>query len=191
MAHVMVIGESGALKEVSLFLARHDNMVSVVGLNQDSLTALKAEAQSFGGKINPISVDYSDVHYFKLELRESIRVHGPVTLAIAHMQASTLPEFANVLVGEVMKHSPVCRYFQLFSLGDLDLIPGHFLRDPFPDIPRLLYRTISIGFDSVGFNRKTVGSGKIASGVIDAIRNDSKYTVVGMDVPEGPAAKSA
>jgi hypothetical protein len=139
MAHVIVVGGTGMLREVSLFLAKHDNTVSVIGLEREDLNGLALEAQKFNGRINPILVDYRDPQALEQGLCEAMRFFGPLTLAVAWITPDALPGAANTLAAVISAHSPVCRYFQVLPGGEitgkdrrfLDNLPGAG-KDPVP-----------------------------------------------------------
>ena len=179
MAHVLVIGGTGMLREVSLFLAKHDNTVSVVALEAVDLENLKQEAQIENGRINTIEVDYCEGKRFQNAVKAAMEAHGPITLAIAWMHTSALPDAANLLVDVISEHSPVCRYFQVLPSSGITGKDRRFLENPFPQHNKILYRKIILGFRVDQGMRAYLSNKEIASGVIKALRDDAKDAVLG------------
>lgn len=176
------------LREVSLFMSKHDNTVSVVALESEDLLELKAEAALSGGRINPIQVDYKDATRFASAIRNAMKMHGPIMLAIAWMSTDALPDAANVLVQEIMKLSPVCRYFQVLPSSGITGKDRRFLENPFPEHNRILYRKIILGFHYENGMLKWLTNSEVAAGVIEAVRDDEKDAVVGeVEPPQAPA----
>lgn len=179
MAHVIVVGGTGMLREVSLFLAKHDNTVSVIGLEHEDLRKLALEAQKFNGRINPILVDYRDRQALEDGLREAMRFFGPLTLAVAWISPDALPGAANTLAEVISAHSPVCRYFQVLPSAGISAKDRRFLDNPFPGLEKILYRKILLGFKVEQGMSVFLSNHEISDGVIQAVRNDRRDAVIG------------
>ncbi|MGE8035553.1 hypothetical protein B1B04_13950 [Lysinibacillus sp. KCTC 33748] len=66
----LVIGGTGMLKDVSLWLIQQGNHVTVIGRQQKKMQNLIDENKN-GSKLSAILVDYTNYNRFKLALTES------------------------------------------------------------------------------------------------------------------------
>lgn len=179
MAHVLVVGGTGMLKKVALFLAAHDNIVSVIARSKSDLEELKAEAETANGKILPIQLDYRDQEALTKELEAAISAHGPINLAVNWMHADAIGS-AQCIAEILNSTSPVCRYFQVLPSIDGDAASDHdYYNDPFSHFPKVLYRKIILGFIVEGGMSRWLTDAEISAGVIDALRNDRHDAVIG------------
>ncbi len=192
MAHVLVVGGTGTLKDVSMFLAQHDNTVSVIARDAERLTSLVAESGDFVGQINPVNVDYNQTDELRTALFDAIAAHGPIILVVNWMRtyaingAQTLSEIIN-------RTSPICRYFQVLSTHNAHHFPNeHFFMNPFGETQRILHRTIMLGIqlDNKGVARE-LNNTEICNGIVDAIRNDRRNAVIGISESVSGRAQSA
>lgn len=179
------------LREVSLFLAKHDNTVSVIGLEREDLNGLALEAQKFNGRINPILVDYRDPQALEQGLCEAMRFFGPLTLAVAWITPDALPGAANTLAAVISAHSPVCRYFQVLPGGEITGKDRRFLDNPFPELEKILYRKIILGFKTERGMSVWLSNQEISDGIIQAIRNDRRDALIGQADPHAGQAMTA
>ena len=76
--HALVLGGSGMLRDVSLWLA-HRMVTSVIARNTERLDQLAACHVNLHGS----AVDYTDVDRLHIRLKEVQRMHGPVELVVA------------------------------------------------------------------------------------------------------------
>lgn len=171
------------LREVSLFLAKHDNVVSVIARTQEELNDLVLSAGELADRIHPIAVDYLDDYVLRKQLRKAIAKHGPVTLAVNWMQTEAL-ESAYSVAEILNKTSPVCRFFQVLpgtDINDQRLKP--FFEGPFEGLDRVLYRQIVLGFVAEKGMSRWLSNEEISEGAISALRNDTKVAVIGSVEP--------
>lgn len=180
------------LREVSLFLARHDNTVSVIGLEPEDLRSLSLEAQqNNNSRINPILVDYRDTAALEASLCEAMRFFGPLTLAVVWIAPDALPGAADTLAGVISAHSPVCRYFQVLPSTGLGRKDSRFLDSPFPELEKILYRKIILGFKVERGMSVWLSNQEISDGVIEAVRNDRRDKVLGTADPHQSQPRTA
>ncbi len=192
MAHVLVVGGTGTLKDVSLFLAQHDNTVSVIARDAERLTTLVKEAGDLQGQINPVNVDYNQTDELRAALFEAIEAYGPIILVVNWMKTYAVSG-AETLSLIINRTSPICRYFQVLSTQNADHFPNeHFFSNPFGETQRILHRTIMLGsqLDNKSQPRELTNS-EICNGIIDVIRNDRRNAVIGIAEPLGGRAQSA
>ena len=192
MAHVLVVGGTGTLKDVSLFLAQHENTVSVIARDTERLESLCNEAGDLVGRINPVIVDYNQTDELKKALFQAIASHGPIILVVNWMHTYAVGG-AETLATIINRTSPICRYFQVLSTHNSDHYPNeHFFMNPFGETHRILHRTIMLGYelDNTG-NTRTLNSSEICSGIVDAIRNDRRNAIIGLSDPVAGRAQTA
>jgi hypothetical protein len=180
------------LREVSLFLAKHDNTVSVIGLEQEGLLSLALEAQECNlSRVNPIMVDYRDAQALEASLQEAMRFFGPLTMAVVWINPEALPGAADTLANVISAHSPVCRFFQVLPSAGIGPKDRRFLDNPFPGFPKILYRKIILGFKVEQGMSVWLSDKEIVEGVIQALRNDSRSVTIGTADPYPSQTRSA
>lgn len=181
MAHVLVVGGTGMLSKVSLFLAEHDNVVSVVARDPEKLEALTKDAKDrgFRGNINPIPADYRNIRELVKKLTLAVQAFGPFTLVLNWMEARAV-EATMALARFVNETSPICRFFHVV-LGDrmnpqihLDSEVSAMLRP----LEKVLYRRIILTPTDDDRGQR-LSDEEISSGTIAAVRNDEHNFVIG------------
>ena len=181
MAHVLVVGGTGILEKVSLFLASHDNVVTVVARSQQDFEKLKAQAEGLSGKINPIVVDYQEMEGLSRQIENSIQTYGPVTLAVNWVQEQFM-KVVDVIASLINATSPLCRYFQVLSGAELSgERQRNYFESAFHNLERVLYRIIVLGFKREQGTRRQLNNEEISEGIIKALRDDSKKVLIGSD----------
>lgn len=182
MAHVLIVGGTGLLKRVSLFLAQHSNTVSVIARHRESLDQLASEAGELSDRINPIELDYQNIKQLQKQLKASVRKHGPIMLAVTWVHEDA-PETRDTIAGFLNRTSPVCRYFHVQgSTTDPQPIADAY-KNMLARYQKVLYRRIILGFEvEKGFTRWLTEE-EVGNGVIEAIRSDSREAVIGFPDP--------
>lgn len=179
MAHVLVVGGTGIIEKVSLFLASHDNVVTVVAQSGDDFEKLQARAQGLSGKINPIAIDYDEIDGLTTRIQESIASFGPVTLAVNWVQAQVL-KVVDAIASILNATSPVCRYFQILPGQELAGVKERkYFENMFLNLERVLYRIIVLGFKREKGTNRSLSNEEISDGVIKALCDDSKNVMIG------------
>jgi NAD(P)-dependent dehydrogenase (short-subunit alcohol dehydrogenase family) len=181
MAHVLVVGGTGILQKVSLFLASHDNVVTVVSRSQEDFERLQAQAVGLSGRINPITVDYQEVDGLSRRIQESILAYGPVTLAVNWVQEQFM-KVSDVIAAILNATSPLCRYFQILPGAELARVKErNYFESAFRNLERVLYRIIVLGFKREKGLKRQLNNEEISEGIIKALRDDSKSALIGSD----------
>jgi NAD(P)-dependent dehydrogenase (short-subunit alcohol dehydrogenase family) len=165
--HVLVVGGTGMLRGVSIHLARGGDVVSVVARTPSRLEALAREAG-----VNPVCVDWTDAARLEALLRDAVRVHGPLRLAVCwiHSTAREAPfAVARVAADE---GSPV-PYLQAFGSS-----AGDAWRRRLSAWPGIRYRRVLLG--RVGDRWLT--DEEISAGVIGALSRPEDVVQVGEPV---------
>ncbi|MFM2375128.1 MAG: hypothetical protein RLZZ165_225 [Bacteroidota bacterium] len=179
MAHVLVVGGTSILDKVSLFLASHDNVVTVLARSEDDLDKLCGRAGELSGKINVIKVDYQEADRLSERLHESIQAHGPFTLAVNWVHEQVL-KVLDMIASILNATSPVCRYFQILPAQDLPKGKERkYYESIFLNLERVLYRIIVLGFKREKGATLRLNHDEISDGVIQALCDDSKNAMIG------------
>lgn len=181
MAHVLVVGGTGILEKVSLFLASHDNVVTVVARSQKDFETLKAQAEGLSGKINPIIVNDQEMDGIAHHIQDSIQTYGPVTLAVNWVQEQYM-KLVDVIAALINATSPLCRYFQVVSGAELSQVKErNYFENAFRNLERVLYRIIVLGFKREKGETRNLNKEEISEGIIKALRDDAKNALIGSD----------
>ena len=181
MAHVLVVGGTGILEKVSLFLASHGNVVSVLAKSPDDFEKLTKEAKGLNGTINPISIENDEVDGLANLVKASIEKYGPVTLAVNWVQTNLL-KAVEAIAHVLNATSPICRYFQVLPMNELTPVRERSnLESFFHNLERVLYRIIVLGFKKEKGENRLLSNDEISEGIIKALRDDSKKAIIGAD----------
>ena len=194
MAHVLVVGGTDHLKEVSLFLAEHDNIVSVVARSESKLFELKSEAEkrNLKGSINPIPVDYSREDQLTNRIHQAVQEFGAIILAVNWTSGEEL-DHTYLLADLIHKKAPICRFFQVMGTENGAVTPDQKLSPTSSShLPKVLFRRIILGVRRMENGLVSLLNSREASeGIINAIRNDIREAWIGINSPLGTTAKLA
>ena len=186
MAHILVVGGTGMLYNVCRHLCESANTVTVIARNKERLNRLVSDTKKMVGSINPLSLDYAAYKQLKDELRESIFTNGPVELTICWINTSKAPEAATIIADIIdkQKNQIKCKHYQLLSSATAD--PSHVKIDiskNFNSFDNIDFRTILLGFVTEGETSRWLTDKEICSGVIEAIDNDARNSIIGAVEP--------
>ncbi|WP_256378131.1 short-chain dehydrogenase [Sporosarcina sp. D27] len=170
--HVLVVGGSGMLKEVCLWLVDQGYNVSVIGRTKKRLDDVVNEA-SDSSSVFPISVDYRNEELFLKEIMEIQHKRGPITLAVSWIH-SDARNTLHLLTEQIsnLSNNP----WRLFHVkgSSAHLSQGHIL------VPEhCLYRQIVLGFILSDSYSRWLTNKEIAAGIIKAIQWDQEESIVG------------
>lgn len=170
--HALVIGGTGMLKQVTLWLERNGYHVSVIGRKYSRLNAVVKEAGD-AHRVTPISLDYYDDGALRSAIEKTNAEHGPIDLVVAwiHSAASN----ALSVLNETVSKNAIADWRLLHVRGSTAYIDKKN-----PEVPaNCLYRQVLLGFVLDGGGARWLTHGEIASGVIKAIHTDEEEHVVG------------
>ena len=185
MSHSLVIGGTGMLRGVSLYLCESDDIVTVVARSRERLQMLAEEADRRGGVINPIAVDYGDSVGLQNELNAAIREHGRVERVVTWIHESA-PDAASIVARSVGRSRYPCRYFELCGSGTVDPTEAaERHRSEMEHSGNIVYRQVILGFVRETSGSRWLTTDEIVDGVIDSIEADNPCQVVGIVHPWG------
>ncbi len=174
--HALVVGGTGMLKDVCLWLVEQGYNVSVIGRNQRRLDDVVNEA-SDSTSIIPISVDYRDEKLFLKMINDIKNECGPVTLVVSWIHSNASDSFHNLM--EQLSKPPTA-FWRLFHVrGSAAHLSSTSILAP----EGCLYRQIQLGFVLGETHSRWLTNEEIATGIIKAIQEDQEKYVVGILEP--------
>lgn len=181
--HTIVVGGTGMLKELVLWLVKQGSTVTVIARDNKKLMALVQETQALPGSVYPLAVDYTDELLLQEELLLAIRMHGPPVLAVCwiHSHATQAPiSIAGLLDKEVQK----CNYYHVLGGGDVqpDKEDNPF-RTTVGRLKHINYFEIVLGFIVEDGNSRWLTDEEICQGIIDAFDSKETLHIIGQTEP--------
>ncbi|TCP24529.1 hypothetical protein EV207_12428 [Scopulibacillus darangshiensis] len=178
MGHDVIVGGTGMLKDVSIWLASQGNHLTVIGRNHDRLLQLEREVPD-SGNLNLLSLDYHNVDQLTNAVLQAIKVHGPVSRAVVWMH-STANDALQALVDCLS--STVQDTWSLYHvLGSAASRPNAVTR---PELRgNCHYHEIILGFNMRSGISRWLTHNEISTGVIHALEHEARETIVGIVEP--------
>lgn len=182
-SHVLVVGGTGMLRGVSLFLAERGATVSVVARRRDRLQSLVDSAAATRGEINPLQLDYGDPVKLERSLSSSIEAFGPISLAVCWVH-SVASDPLSVVAKTIVAAAGSPRLFHVRGSATANPAAG----GPRPPesmlaFPTLRYRQVILGFVIQDGRSRWLNHQEISDGVISAVTSDRELTIVGTVEP--------
>lgn len=182
MAHCLVVGGTGMLRNVAVVLAEAGHRISVVARNKERLIGLVRDTQRSPGIINPIVVDYSQSDEFARKLREAVSVLGPVSMAVLWIH-SEFVDAVNVVARVLGDQTDTCQVYHVLGSQAADPSARKSDHTPFHGVKHLSYRPIVLGFKREHDRARWLTDDEIAGGVLDTIANDRTEAIIGTVTP--------
>ncbi|MCM3766961.1 short-chain dehydrogenase [Neobacillus niacini] len=177
MKHALVIGGTGMLSALPLWLVKEGCHVSVIGRSEERLVHLRSRVQD-STCITPISVDYRQEELLREQIRWTVGQNGPLDLVVAWIHSP----FKNVLetmAREVADPQQWSLFHVIGSRANPEEIKTGLSLDG-----TCSYRQVQLGFMMEGESSRWLTHKEISNGVIEAIKKDKQYHVVGILGPE-------
>lgn len=167
--HTLIVGGTGMLSGLTKALAGDGGRLSL----------LSRQASAFPD-VEGFEVDYYDAAAFRRALDAAVARSGPVDLAVAWFHALKLQ--APRLLAEQVSG----RMFQV--LGSALADPAHperleRARAVAADLPDCAARQVVLGFRIEAGGSRWLTNAEISDGVLEAIRTDRAYTIIGQAEP--------
>src|SRR5271163_401747 len=168
--HVLIIGGSGMLCGVARHYLSQGADVSVLARHLRPIEKIAEDVQPLHGKLWPVVVDYGNAAMMRQMLVEH-HLRKPFSLVIAWVHS----EYPHSLraVDEMVSIKPQRSKVRLFQL----LGSSHVISDIGGEEGG--YRSICLSSVVEGTMRRWLSHEEICTGVIHAIQNDQKATVIG------------
>ena len=176
MKHALVIGGTGMLSKVSLWLAANGYHVSVIGRNQKKMKRLLSSVES-DSHMTPVLVDYTNNEELAKQLRHIQKLNGHIHLVVAWVHSigkNVIPCLTNCISD--------AESWELFhvngSSSNLDNIKKKM------DLPQHVeYHQIQLGFILEDGNSRWLRNHEISDGVIQAMTESKIKHIVGTIEP--------
>jgi hypothetical protein len=174
--HALVIGGTGMLSKVSIWLAANGYHVSVIGRNQEKMQRL-LNADVRPSRMTPVLVDYTNNEELAKQLRQIQKLNGNIDLVVAWVHATgknVIPCLTNC-----MSDAEQWKLFHVNgSSAKLDNIKKKM------DVPKnVQYHQIQLGFILENGNSRWLLHDEISNGVIQAITEGEIKKIIGTIEP--------
>ncbi|MDC3415208.1 short-chain dehydrogenase [Terrihalobacillus insolitus] len=167
--HALVIGGTGMLKDVSLWLTNEGFIVSIIGRSKSKHLDLVNKA-SHPELINSLMVDYNNHSLLEEGIRDAIGKHGPIALVVSWTPSLPSLEIANNIISE---QSRKWKFFQIKGSR------RYFNDDSLNISSSCEHRSIYLGFVIENNHSRWLTNREIAQGVIKSVIDDSKQSIIG------------
>lgn len=176
MSHALVIGGTGMMRDVSLYLACQGGQVSVVARTRKDLDTLEKEAD---GNLFGVSVDYGDRQKLDDALSSAIAERGNFDMIVAWIHDPVLPLAAHLADFA----SRDARYIHVRGSAAANPADTHAsIRSEFNN-GSLSYEEVILGYVIESGRSRWLTNGEIANGIIESIRFPKERTIVGVVRP--------
>ncbi len=176
--HALVIGGTGMLADLSIWLASEYEHVTVIGREWGKFESLIEKAGNLAERIVPISVDYNDDGRFVDAIRRDLWRHGPVNLCVAWVRSKSMGSL-EIAAKEISEHSrEEWRLFRILGVRGLK-------EKKMPELPSSArYREVTLGFIREDSRSRWLTNDEICQGIRDAIETDRQNTIIGLSGPD-------
>ena len=169
------------LKEVSRLLAYDYDTVSVIGRNKHRMYALSREMEHLNGNLDPLLLDYTDYDELVHQVGNSIERYGPIGLVVSWIH-STAPDATGLIAEKINESGSEFIFYDVLGCEYEDpseekTLPG------FASEEYIKYRRVITGFVLENGGSRWLTNEEISSGVMDAIKNDWEYSIIGTTEP--------
>ena len=173
MKHALVVGGTGMLSGVSLWLLDQGYHVSIIARNSDRMKKL-AEQTDLISHITPLFVNYSHHNELQKKLLATINKNGAFDIVVAWIH-STASSALEIIAKEVSFSKNDWKLFHVLgSSSDLNEIKREVT------IPtNCSYNQIQLGFVIEGGHSRWLTNKEISDGVIEAIKKGNKIRTIG------------
>ncbi|MGG0240370.1 short-chain dehydrogenase [Bacillus rhizoplanae] len=169
--HVLVVGGTGMLQEVSKWFVAKGIHTSVISRNVNRLERIKNSCNA-PEKVTCLAVDYHNSDELRAKVKNTMKKNGPVTLVVAWIH-STAVDALQIISEEIEVFS---KKWELFHI----LGSNAYKSDKKVRYSSLCsYYRIILGFVVEEKCSRWLTHGEIASGVIAGIQNKQQEWIVG------------
>ena len=173
--HALVIGGTGMLKKVSMWLCDQGFHVSIIGRNEVKLENVK-RASSAPENMTCLPLDYHNDDDVKLSIKRTIERNGPITLVVAWIHSSA--KYAlSLICKEIELSSETYNLFHILGTKASRMTAQKI------GSTRCSYHRIILGFILEDTYGRWLTHEEIAGGVIKGIENKRAEWIVGRVEP--------
>ena len=176
MRHALVIGGTGMLREVCLWLERQDYQVSVVGRNTEKMRHLLNKASN-PRQFTPLFVDYQNIGQLRKQIAKTIEKNGPIELVVAWIHSHAKEAISSI--NEVVNDRGKWELFHVLgSSTNLEEI-----KKGIPVNDHCSYHQIQLGFVIEKEFSRWLTHDEISNGVVKAIQEKVPKLTIGQIEP--------
>ena len=185
--HAMVVGGSGMLREVTVWLSLQFRSVTLLARDPARLDSVVREAGVSGGSILPVSVDYRDETKLRDTINGALTLNGPVDLLVTWIHSSA-PD-APLLIAETtskisIDHGRITQWYEVLGSAAAEWKVEHEIReDHVRRLKGVNWHRVVLGFVRDEGRSRWLTDHEISAGVIGAIQRGDQSTVVGQLEP--------
>ncbi|EEM17288.1 MULTISPECIES: short-chain dehydrogenase [Bacillus] len=169
--HALVIGGTGMLKKVSVWLCNQGLYVSVIGRDRNRLEDVKNTCNA-PRNVTCISLDYHDGDALKQSIKDTIKQNGPIRLVVAWVH-TTAKKALQVICEEIELHSKSYSLFHILG-SSASRLERQKIGSAFCNYHRIL-----LGFILQGEHSRWLTHEEITDGVIAGIQSKQSDCIVG------------
>lgn len=181
--HALMLGGTGMLAGVSLWLAEQGYSVSVVARGRPGLDRLARQAGARGGAVHPVTVDYREGDVLRSSLLAAITDRGPAELAVCWIHAAA-PEAIWTVADVLGVGGRTARLIHVRGSASADpSVPDPAVAARMATLTGLSYEVVALGYAVEAGASRWLTDDEIVAGVVGAIREPAPLTVVGVAEP--------
>lgn len=171
------------LKDVTLYLLKKYDTVSVIARSEDGFKRLEAEAGEYLPRLNKIRLDYAHYRDLTSSLIKSIKKSGEISPVLSWVH-STAP-LAPLLIAKVINDtSSQCDFYEVLGSAYAEVARKNENREEeFVMFENINYHKIILGFIIEGSTSRWLTNEEISRGVIEAIEGNIKSKTIGVTEP--------
>ncbi len=170
MKHALIIGGSGMLANVTVWLAENGYGVSVIARNPDRLIKLAKRNIN----IKAINLDYFNVEALGAELEKAIQLNGPVETVVAWIHKEE-EKIIKTIGNEINTNSN--RTWKLFH------VCGSSTSNKINFPINCIYHLVKLGFKIENNSSRWLNNDEISIGVIESIKSGNPESIIGVLEP--------
>ncbi|MGG0288798.1 short-chain dehydrogenase [Peribacillus butanolivorans] len=180
MVHVLFVGGTGMLADVSKWHAQRQHKVSIIGRDKMKMQKIETES-SHKNNLYPLYVDYRNLSLLEEQILSAIAVNGPIQQVVAWVRSDAL-ESLQVIIKIVS--SKAIQQWDLFHVLSSKTNVNEIKMQI--DLPlNCEYKQIQLGFKIENNQSRWLTNHEISHGVIDAIEsNNLSLHIVGQVTPK-------
>jgi hypothetical protein len=175
MEHVLVVGGTGMLKDVSIYLNKHGAHVSVIGSTENKMASLKTFLLD-NDNFTPLVLDYRDDKRLKTSLKEIQNKYGPIKKVVSWISTAS-PNALQIIIEEAGKWNQGTSWSLFHILGSRSKLDE--VKDKVAPPPNCNYHQIKLGFIIEDRSSRWLTHKEISQGIINAMGKNDLVTVVG------------
>lgn len=177
MKHTLIVGGTGMLSNVSLWLIDNDYHVSIIARNPERMDNLINKVVS-KDRVTPLLVNYTNGNHLQEKIKYTINKNGRIDTVVAWIHSGAVDALP-IIVNEVSNHKHEWELFHVLgSSANLEKIKS---KVTLPDT--CIYHQVQLGFMMEGTRSRWLTNQEISDGVIEAIKNKNEVLTIGQIDP--------